>query len=213
MSFSKQRLFADAKIGKKLIDWYYSNPKITGASKRGRTFNSRVKRVINRNKERKLRDIGLITSAPVAGTGLITYISGIPTGNTDVDRDANEILITGLEMNLRVMNDADVVASATYRVILFRANKNVEGVLPTILELLESDEVFEHTQHDSRSDFTIIYDKLGTINAAVTAADRNAHILRYKKFWKPKKATYANTSSGIAGAEKGHYFLLYLTDQ
>lgn len=179
----------------------------------GATFNSKVKRVINRNKERKLRDFGLATTTPIAGTSLVSLISGIPTGNTDVDRDGNEILITGLEMNLRVMNDADVVASATYRVIIFRANKNIEGAVPGILELLEVDEVFEHTQHDTRSDFTIIYDKIGTINAAVTAADRNAHILRYKKFWKPKKCTYANTSGAVAGAEKGQYFVVMMTDQ
>ncbi len=184
-----------------------------------RSFNNRVKSVINRVKEAKFIDTAISISNAVAGTSQIIPISLVATGDTELLRDGEEIGINTIEINLEVRCGPSVEYDTHNRVMLVRSKHNIEGVLPLITELLMSDSVTALKQIDSRGDYTSYLNKHQLVKIAnqdATTADQNQAVglLRYfKRLRKPMKCTFDASGATIGAAERGHWFLVLMTNQ
>ena len=179
------------------------------------TFNSRVKKVINRGKEKKIKDTQIgPTSTPVDGTSTIAALNLIAQGDDFDERDGEEIRITKIEMRMHIFNSASAVADTIYRVIVLRANRNVDGVMPSVEAIIETDEVDTHQNRLNRGDYTFLYDKWGILPVATTSGDIHRRILKFSKtFKKPKLATYDVAGATIGAVEKGGLFVILMNDQ
>lgn len=87
------------------------------------------------NSEYKYIDT-VTTLSSVVNTGTVTYLSGIAQGVTDITRVGNKILIKDILVRLQLEINS-TPANATTRIIFF-ASRQVNGVLPTIAEVLQS---------------------------------------------------------------------------
>ncbi len=178
------------------------------------SFNKRVKRIINRGKEKKYHDVTIATSVPISGTSHVASLSLIADGDTDLTRDGEEVRIASIEGCVSVINDADVTADTIYRFIIYRANINIEGVAPAVAEILQSDNVLSLVHRDTKGDYTIYLDKWGIIQPATTTADTHRKIFRFKRIFKtPKLLTFDGSTSAIDDAEKGHWFAILMSNQ
>jgi len=194
----------------------YKDPVMSPAiyPQRRKTFGARVKQIINRGKELKFANTAFGTSAPVSGTGLVTFLTGIAEGDDELTRDGQLCQVVSIKIQLQIQGDTDAVAGTLTRLILFRAQKNVEGVIPTIGELLTADSVLAHANVNNRQDFRIYWDKMVTFQGPKLAGNLPlVHLSYYKKFKTPLKLSYDGGTTGIGDAERGHWFLAILTNR
>ncbi len=177
-------------------------------------INRRIRRIINQQKERKIRDFTMADAIPVGGTSVITLASGIAEGDSETDRDGETVLIQSIQLKGKITVDTDVTSDTHARLIIFRANRNIDGVLPQITELLEADDVDSLRQNLNRGDYTTLYDKDFIIRVPVTASDDRVTLINvFLKFKVPKEAHYDLTTAVIGACEKGHIFVIRMTDQ
>ncbi len=197
---------------------YFFKTRTTRKKKKRKTryisLNNKIKQVVNRSKELKFKINTISSTVPVSGTSEIIYCSGIAEGDSEVARDGKVIYVHNMLLTLRITADTDATADSTYRIMIFRMKHNVKGVLPTVIEILEADFVWEHPQHDNRGDYQVIYDRWGIVPVATTTGDSHARLVSFKKYFKnPKKVTYDGAGSLIADAEAGHFFLMLMSDK
>ncbi len=177
------------------------------------SMNQKIRNVINNTKEAKYKNTTINTNGPVAGTGEVVYLTGIQEGTSELQRDGQEVFIHGVKITLRITQDITPTVDTVYRVLLIRAKHNVEGVLPTVTEILETDSVWDHNQIDSRGDYQILFDKLRILHVDVTS-NQKVNVFKYnRRFRRPLKMSFDGAGTGIADAEKGHFFLVLIVDQ
>ncbi len=179
---------------------------------------SKVKSIVNGMAESKFVDWPVNISTPVQGTSVIHFMSGTSEGDSQVQREGEKIFLTSINLLGSVHSDPDqnAIGDTLCRLILFRANTNVNGVIPTVAELLETDDVDSLKNHEIKGDFSVFMDKRFVIHntlATVSATASCKYNLRYyKRFKSPKMITYEGAGAVIANAEKGHWFLVMMTD-
>ncbi len=188
------------------------NP-FTQMGRRPQTFGARVKKIINRSKELKFVETDTSTNTPIGGTGLVILISGIAEGDTSLTRDGEVAEIASIELKVKLQGDADAIAGSENRIILVRAVKNIEGVLPSIDEVLATDSTFSFPDQDSRGDFKIYLDRTVLQQSPnVATHTRISYFEYYKRFKTPLKITFDGANATIADAERGHWFIILLTN-
>ncbi len=183
---------------------------------RRRSFRSRVRNVIKNRSEKKYHDLTINTSTPVAGTSSIIHLTDIDEGTDNLTRESDTIYINSIQITGSVIGDANVASDTWVRIILFRANDNVQGAFPIITDILMADSIDGLNQIDNRGDFTTYWNKnfLLPMRDAEASAVRPLHIMKYfKKFKKGKRVHYDGTGAGIADAEKGHWFLILMNSK
>ncbi len=197
--------------------WYKKNrmsPLVRKQIRQKKTFGRSVRKIINYAKEKKFIDVVTASSVPILATSLIIPISLCDQGDTVFLRDGNEFIVSGIQMRAVVANDADITQDCIIRCVIFRANKNVIGVLPTVGELLIGDGHNALRETDSMSDFSFIYDVRKRIPVSTTTGDLHNTVFQWSKSYKSlKKTTFNGAGATIAAAEKNHYFLLLMTNQ
>lgn len=157
------------------------------------------------NSEYKYIDT-VTTLSSVVNTGTVTYLSGIAQGVTDITRVGNKILIKDILVRLQLEINS-TPANATTRIIFF-ASRQVNGVLPTIAEVLQSASQLSPLNRDNTKQYVILKDYLLS-NITNTETDKLV-----KKFYKIVNwhAFYDGTSAVIGDAEENHLFFLAISD-
>ncbi len=142
-------------------------------------------------------------------------MSGIAEGDGDEDRDGEEIMVNSIEIRGTMLVDTDVTVDTICRIIVFRANKNLDGVLPITTEILEVDNVLALRQNLNKGDFKVYYDRVFVIKVPTTTADQ--HVRYFQKLIRLKspgmKAHYDQTNNLIAACEKGYWFMIRMVDK
>ncbi len=206
-----------AYAGYRGAKWFKANrmsPLVQKQIRQKRTFGRSVRKIINYAKEKKFVDVVTAVSTPIVGTSVIFPISLCDQGDTVFTRDGNEFIISGIQMRAVVANDADITQDCIIRLVIFRANKNVIGVLPTVGELLIGDGHNALRETDSMSDFSFVYDVRKRIPVSTTAGDLHNTVFQWSKSYKSlRKTTFNGAGATIAAAEKNHYFLMLMTNQ
>lgn len=178
-------------------------------------FVKRVKKIVSGQAELKTHDTSVSNNTAVGGTSFIQPLTLIAQGDDFDEREGLEIYIQSVQIIGRILGDSDVGKPTTIRLVLFQAKKQLDGVIPTVLQLYVSDSVRSLRSHLNRTDFRVLWDSYANITDWHDTATHQAEMLvkYYKKFKKPLKATY-NTTTGVIGAvDTGHLFLLMQTDQ
>ncbi len=178
---------------------------------------SKVKSIVNGMAEAKFVDWPVNITTPILGTSIIHFMTGTSEGDSQVQREGEKIYLTSINLIGRVTSDPDmnIAGDTGCRLILFRANTNVNGVLPAVTDILESDDTVSLKNHEIKGDFSVYMDKRFIIRSPlVTNANATAsyNLSYYKRFKSPKMITYDGAGAVIANAEKGHWFLLMMSD-
>lgn len=183
-----------------------------------RRFKAKVQRIISQADESKYIDTELNSDqTPVGGTGVVTPLTLSVQGSSDDNRNGDEIKLTSVEMKYHIEGDP---TGSTYdtlaRIMIVRAKKNIQGVLPTILEILKTDSVTSlraTTGGADMSDFKVYYDKLHVIPRTLTNVLPQTVIGKFYKSLGGLKCTYNASALNITTCETGHLFLVRITNQ
>ncbi len=186
-------------------------------SKTTRNFREKVKRIISKSDESKFVDTNINSdTVPVVGTSIITPLSLIPEGAGSNRRIGDQVKLTSIEMKYTLNDDVSTTDIDTLiRIIIFRAKKNVNGVLPTVLDLLTTDALdsLRATEGGSdMSDFKVYLDK-STVLKKVEAAWSTTIKGKFFKSLGGLKCTFTGSGGAITDAEEGNLFILRMTNR
>jgi len=175
-----------------------------------------VKRILRESGEMKYHDVIISNTTAVAGTSFLQHLTDIDEGDGNDERTAESIFIHSIRIYGSIQGDADALLDTSCRMVLFRANENLEGAAPAITDVLTADDINAIGQIDNRGDFTTFLNARSILpvrDSTTGSIIPRGHIEYFKKLKKPYKCHYDGTGAGIADAERGHWFLLLMTNQ
>lgn len=176
-----------------------------------KSFTQKVKDVIRSSSERKFHDRAFFTSAPVSGTSSISQLTDIDAGTAVGERTGESVYIDTIQIFGHV-NGAGSVRESVARLVLFRAINNIEGSVPVVTELLTGDSVDALTNTDNKGDYKVYFNKRFNLQQQQALAEPQMMIEYYKRLKVPLKCYWDGTAGGIADAEKGHWFVMLMTN-
>jgi hypothetical protein len=174
-------------------------PRKKPAVNMARQLSRRVARIENAI-EIHYHDVAIDTN--IDWNGLLTNLTLIPQGNTDVTRQGDSLTLTHLSVNFAV---GRVLLGKACRVIIFKDKQND---VATVGDLLAStglvNSVLEHYVWDNRHRFTVIYDHFIRLDGVFSQTE-----LRTFRFQLNQRVQYAaGTTTVTTGALK----MLLITD-
>lgn len=180
-----------------------------------KNLTGKVKKIIDRYKENKYKDSDIITSTPVLATSVVTLLSGIALGDDEEERDGNVVRVSSVQLIATVTADIDPTSDTIFRFIVFRANTNIGGVLPTVTQIIESDSNESLRQHeDITNDFTIHFDRRVILPVPYITGRKHVRLLEWKKNFKIAKVMTFDLDTAVIGAcSVGHWFSLLIVNQ
>lgn len=145
------------------------------------TIGARIKKAIEKSKEGKYVDRKLVTAAALTTAGLVSKLSLIPQGTTDVTRIGDAVTLTGVE--LRVDGSSAAAGSADtsivrYVVFQWKADDTTAPIVGDILDLSVSTAPYTAPyNHDKKSQYKIIDDFRIAVSA--TGPDTYQSVRKY----------------------------------
>ncbi len=187
-------------------------------TKTNRQFKAKVQRIISQTDEAKFVDTFTDADAtPVAGTSVILPLSLVAGGTSDTTRIGDQIKLISVEMKYFIQDETDGNTNDTLaRIIIFRAKKNLNGVLPAVTDLLSTDSITslrETSGGSDMSDFKVYLDKTFVIQRKYSQAQQAIVKGKFFKSLGGLKCTYKGEAASIVVAEEGQLFLLRMTQQ
>lgn len=198
--------------------WPGKKPSTKRRRRARRGFTKKVKDIIDNKIETRYIDVALSSIVAVSGTSEITFLTPCAQGDDHDERSGDIIHLSGIQINGTILADATNTIASKCRLMVIRANTNVTGSLPAITEFLVSDSVNALRAIDDlhNHDFSVIFNKeyiLPTTYGALSDALRPRLNVKCSKFWStPKKCTYDADDVAVTAAERGHLFLVTMTD-
>ena len=178
-----------------------------------------AKKVTLSTEEPRYADVSISGTTPIAGTSLITLLSGIAQGDDFNERDGDQIHLNSIQIKGYIQDTATATSSVDtiVRIILVRQLGDCEGAAPAMTDILTADAVENLRNFFLRGEYKVYYDKVHVIRASddyVTDLVEHVRTIKYyKRFKRPKKLTYKGAASGIATCRRGHFFLITMTNQ
>lgn len=165
------------------------------------------------NSEKKFFDVAPRT-INTDTTATVESLSSIVQGSTEIARNGVSVGVKSLQIEGTISYDNINKPSESIRIVVFRANDNIGGVLPTYTELYEGSNVISLRNKDSPQKYTVLFDRL--FNADMNKTHSTFKL--YKKFnmMKDKKGNpikqHHITWTGANGVDwaKGHLFIAVL---
>ncbi len=162
-------------------------------------------------KESKFKDDDSEAFAPVSGTSVVTYISGIAQGDTDATRDGDTIYITSIQCKGVVSGDADQVVDRYAKFLLVK-KKDVRGATITMTNLFKADHYNSMRNVDNSVNFQILKTWQRRIQVATTTGDAHSSRLDFfYKFKKPLRVKYLGTGNAVTDADRNGLFFIAMT--
>lgn len=165
--------------------------------------------------ELKYFDTGDVTTQPT-NAGAIVSLSSIVQGDTDVDRDGNQVKVRKLLMRIyAVQADATITGPTRIRMMVF-IDKQSNNVPPAVTDVLETASPQSPMNLDFRLRFKVLYDKvivLGGTAASITGGTSSlpaAKFLTVRKMLGNRKLVFPAATNE---ANTNNIYLLLLSDQ
>ncbi len=182
--------------------------------RRKRGFTNRVKAIVDGQAESKFLDTTISGTIPIAGTSLVSCLTLIATGDSNITREGDRVKIISCQIRGQVTGDASGASATTGRMMLVHAKRDVDGALPAVTDILMSDSVNSLKQIDNRGYFKVIWSSRFSLKETGDSAQLPTVLVDYyKKFKTPLDAYYIASTSAITSNSSGHLFLLTMTNQ
>lgn len=174
-----------------------------------------VKKMIQKDNERKWVDININDSTPTLGTGVVSYLNPIAIGDAvEADREGNQIKLHSIHIKGRIITNSTAVRSGvTCKLAIIRWNDQTNGALPSITNIWDTDDVTSHRYWNNQRSYKIVWEKTFVMRPVETAGAGGYLFIEKYKTWKtPRVVTYAGDTAGIADSGKGSYYLVRICD-
>ena len=111
--------------------------------------------------------VSVASAVAVTSTGLFVTLAAIPQGDDDMDRNGSQVSMRRLEIRFIA---ARGLQESCLRIIIL-VDKQTNGVVPTLAQVLTVTATGEQTvtspiNNDNKKRFTILSDRMRTLNAA-----------------------------------------------
>lgn len=173
-----------------------------------------IKKIIDKKAEQKYIDTELDAIHGWYGaTAQQQCITLCAQGDTDVTRTGNNILVHSMQMNTVLRGDPLCTSDVLCRIIIYRA-LDCNGANPTATEVLNAVDVKAFRNKTYMGDYRVLYDRIkllpqGSISSQANTPFRS--VKYYKRFKKPLKVTYDDTSALIGSCERNHLFVMLIS--
>ncbi len=157
------------------------------------------------NTERKYIDGGI--AGEVNTTGAVTFINGLAQGTTVLQRVGDQVKFTSLHLKYFMGHNAAGAQDQYIRIIAL-IDFQVNGVIATVAQILESAIVNAHREIDFSRRFHVLYDKMHAM-APAGASTNNINDVYLKMDLKPE---YFGTAATIAAINTGAVYILTISN-
>ncbi len=162
--------------------------------------------------ETKFIDNNALSETPIAGTSDIVLINGVGSGDTFALRDGENILVTSVQYNLKVLADKDMIKDVEADILLV-LQKDTRSNTMTIAELFDADNLFAMRQITNSKNLKILHRWKTNLRCFSIAGSQHQEIHRYyHKFKKPIKVKYDGTGATISSIDRNALYLVFMTD-
>lgn len=159
---------------------------------------------LEKNVETKYKDLDVATAVSDAGAVQSMYL--IAQGDSHATREGLKITVKSFFMRMRVaLGSGSAQASQTLRLILFRDNQQISDSTPAVGDILETIDFDSPLALTNGGRFTVLMDKLVTINRA--SAEQ-----RHFKVYKRLNSQVRFNGASSTDVQKNGLYLLYLSD-
>ena len=169
---------------------------------------------IERGGEKELKTYDTDASGTAGTNWQLLNLSSMAQGSTSLTREGLQIRPKHLTLKWQIESNVNNDDVTRVRIILFR-DKEMHGTNPTIAQLLEgvSPDELSFPEHDTRPRFTIIRDKVITLNTAITGTETGRTGKFYYVFPKNARIYYQGTTAVATDMGKNQmYVFIYATD-
>jgi len=155
------------------------------------------------------------TFAPVSAGNLNNLLS-VPNGTGPNERIGRSVSLHDIQFTYTLLANANTPQTHVRIILLY--DRQTNGILPNVTDIVSSATVTSLPQPNNRSRFMVLYDKVHffTNNQVATVANSaypsNPHVLNKKITLKGKKTEFFGTTGNLSDIDKGALFILALTN-
>ncbi len=162
--------------------------------------------------ETKFIDDNAVSETPIAGTSDIVLINGVGSGDTFALRDGENILVTSVQYNIKVLADKDMIKDVEADILLV-LQKDTRSTTMTMTELFDVDNLFSMRQITNSKNLKILHRWKTNLRCFSIAGSSHQEIRRYyHKFKKPIKVKYDGIGATITSIDRNALYLVFMTD-
>lgn len=158
---------------------YRRKPSMGTRKRRYKKFVRKVKHIANTAGEKKYFAVSSGGPQTVDYSGVITSISNVAQGDTDVARDGDQLYLRSLEIHW------EAIVADVFNVLRFIVVQWYPATTPVVSDILLTpgtvDSHMSPYNHDTRFQFRILYDKRVTINTDKPSALLKVRIRRFAR--------------------------------
>lgn len=162
-------------------------------------------------KERKYHDYEL-SATNVTTTASIPCLNLIAQGDQSLSqREGREINVLSYELKLSIQTNVLNAAGSSARFMVV-TDKQTNGATPAITDFLESEQVISFRDHQTAGRFITHFDKTIDTTRRDASTGSIRLIRHYKRFKRPIKVVYSDTTASITSILKNSMFLVYFSN-
>lgn len=165
----------------------------------------RLRKLENRRGEWHTHTKGF-SETPVTTTGTVTPLASIAEGNTNNDRTGEIIYLQSIQARGILSETSDV--STAVRLIMFFDTQQA-GVLPTVTQVLSTDDVHSLKSASSKGRFQIMWDQTVFLQPTIASGNAWQGVQYYKKF-RGRRIYFKGSTAADADLSKGSPYLLLI---
>lgn len=197
-----KKIYSKYKNKLKMPFWSRNRNGMNAAARNLKILEKKVRR-IEQGFDKELKTFDNSATGSIGTAGAITCISDMAQGDTSITREGLQIQPRHLQYRLVNTIDDASTTSVVSRIIIFMDTEQ-HGTIPTVAQLLESDDVNSFIEHDSRPRFRVLRD-------ITISLSRNGNNQRYItgiiKFGKNFRIDYQGTGTGDASMGKNNLYV------
>lgn len=142
-------------------------------------------------------------------TGIVTLLTGIAQGATDVTRNGNSILSKSIDVKLTV-NQHVSTSYTICRMMLIIDKENAQGTAPTLAQLLQNVTPQDFLNQDNTDRFVVLYSSLFIMR---TGTNSSVRTIEFHKNLSDLHIRYDGTAATQANATQNHLYLILLSSE
>lgn len=190
----------------------------------GKQFSRAVHRVLTKTAEKKFLinkvGTGVTGDAPLAvdNVGVQFYVTNIPIGDTQNEREGNEAIIRSVELGYTLRMGGTNFQNNTVRCFVYQWVQASTGSEPTLTDVMEDDTSgvtggylapMSAWNHDKRFSYRILYDS-GPMVLSVAGRSAVSHHLHLKKF--PRRKVLYEQGDTDGSLATNHIYVAFVAD-
>lgn len=178
----------------------YSKPSVSGIAKAAWSGVKYLRTLVNS----EVHKLDHQSTTTVSTSGGIIHLTDIVQGDADSTRTGNSVLVSGINIDLRMVKHASATTSFM-RVIIFQDNQQVADTTPSVTDILATPNFNDFLSRTTVGRFKILSSRVYNFEA-------NNVIRTYKKYFKISHHVRFNGTQST-DIQKGGIYLLVISDQ